>query len=132
MLIKKFGPTNKGKHRLCLITDAQHPVKEPAEGSKADQVTTIGQLMKTHGVRLDCMVVSPKLAGLIQQKAADENIDLLNQFSKNTISKLIHVDGPTSLLGALRTRSISPVTIYRGDLELSSNMTIKVRCSMLS
>ncbi|KAI0500735.1 hypothetical protein KFK09_018951 [Dendrobium nobile] len=126
MLIKKFGPTNKGKHRLCLITDAQHPVKEPDEGSKADQVNTIGQLMKSHGVRLDCIVVKVKLARSVQQKAADENIDLLNQFSKNTISKIIHVDGPTSLLGALRTRNISPVTVYRGDLELSSSMKIKV------
>lgn len=126
MLIKKFGPTNKGKHRLCLITDAQHPVKEPDEGSKADQVNTIGQLMKTHGVRLDCIVVRVKLARSIQQKAADENIDILNQFSKSTISKIINVDGPTSLLGALRTRNISPVTVYRGDLELSSSMKIKV------
>ncbi|KAL0913845.1 hypothetical protein M5K25_017336 [Dendrobium thyrsiflorum] len=126
MLIKKFGPTNKGKHRLCLITDAQHPVKEPDEGSKADQVNTIGQLMKSHGVRLDCIVVKVKLAMSVQQKAADENIDLLNQFAKNTISKIIHVDGPTSLLGALRTRNISPVTVYRGDLELSSSMKIKV------
>lgn len=126
MLIKKFGPTNKGKHRLCLITDAQHPVKDPDEGSKTDQVDTIGQLMKTHGVRLDCIVVRVTLAGLIQQNAANENVDLLNQFSKNTISKIIHVDGPTSLLGALRTRNISPVTIYRGDLELSSSMKIKV------
>ncbi|KAH0456366.1 hypothetical protein IEQ34_014273 [Dendrobium chrysotoxum] len=125
MLIKKFGPTNKGKHRLCLITDAQHPVKEPDEGSKADQVNTIGQLMKSHGVRLDCIVVKVKLARSVQQKAADENIDLLNQFAKNTISKIIHVDGPTSLLGALRTRNISPVTVYRGDLELSSSMKIK-------
>nr|APB87921.1 ATP-dependent DNA helicase 2 subunit KU8 [Dendrobium officinale] len=126
MLIKKFGPTNKGKHRLCLITDAQHPVKEPDEGCKEDQVNTIGQLMKSHGVRLDCIVVKVKLARSFQQKAADENIDLLNQFSKNTISKIIHVDGPTSLLGALRTRNISPVTVYRGDLELSSSMKIKV------
>ncbi|XP_020573888.1 ATP-dependent DNA helicase 2 subunit KU80 isoform X2 [Phalaenopsis equestris] len=126
MLIKKFGPTNKGKHRICLITDAQHPVKEPDEGSKADQVDTIGQLMKSHGVRLDCIVVRVKLAGLIEQMAADENIDLLNQFSKSTISKIIHVDGSISLLGALRTRNISPVTIYRGDLELSSSMKIKV------
>lgn len=126
MLIKKFGSTNKGKHRICLITDAQHPIKEPDEGSKSDQVKTIGQLMKTYGVRLDCIVVSVKLARSVQQMIVDENVDLLNQFSRNTVSKIVHVDGPTSLLGALRTRKTSPVTVYRGDLELGSNMKIKV------
>lgn len=126
MLIKKYGPTNKGKQRICLITDAQHPIKEPDEGSKADQVNTIGQLMKTHGVRMDCIVLSVKMDRSVQQKIIDENVDLLNLFSKNTILKIIHVDGPTSLLGAFRTRNVSPVTVYRGDLELSSSMKIKV------
>ncbi|PKA47661.1 ATP-dependent DNA helicase 2 subunit KU80 [Apostasia shenzhenica] len=126
MLIKKFGPAHKGKHRLCLITNAQHEIKEPDEGTKADQVDTIGQLMKTHGVRLECILIKSKLAGSVQQKIIDENIYLLNQFSRNTISKIIHVDGPRSLLGALKTRNISPVTVYRGDLELSSSMKIKV------
>ncbi|KAG0448478.1 hypothetical protein HPP92_027818 [Vanilla planifolia] len=126
MLIKKYGPTNKGKLRLCLITDAQHPTKEPDEGSKIDQVNTIGQLMKKHGVRLDCIVVRVNLTKAVQQNVIGENVDLLNQFARNTVSKIIHVNGPTALLGAIRTRSISPVTVYRGDLELSSSMKIKV------
>lgn len=36
------------------------------------------------------------------------------------------VVSPTSLLGALKTRNISPVTICRGDLELGQKKKIKV------
>ncbi|MCH80080.1 ATP-dependent DNA helicase 2 subunit KU80-like, partial [Trifolium medium] len=48
MLIKKFGETNKGKKRLCLITNAQCPIKDPYEGSKEEQVTTIAKQMTAH------------------------------------------------------------------------------------
>ncbi|XP_058104657.1 ATP-dependent DNA helicase 2 subunit KU80 isoform X2 [Magnolia sinica] len=126
MLIKKFGPTNKGKQRLCLITNAQYPTKEPFEGTKEDQIDTISAQMKTHGMRLDCIIVRGKLTGAANKKIMDENDLLLNRFSKKTISKSVYVESPTSLYGALRTRNISPVTIFRGDLELSPSMKIKV------
>lgn len=127
MLIKKFGPTNKGKQHLCLITDALYPIKEPYEGTKEDQIDTIAGQMKSRGMRLDFIIVRGKLPGAANQSILDENDRLLERFSKKTASKAIYVENEISLLGALKTRNISPVTIFRGDLELSSQMKIKVR-----
>ncbi|XP_068650378.1 ATP-dependent DNA helicase 2 subunit KU80 isoform X2 [Aristolochia californica] len=126
MLLKKFGPTNKGKQRLCLITSAQHPTKEPYEGTKEDQIDTISAQMKAHGMRLDCIVVRGKLTGPVDEKITDENDRLLNRFPKKTNAKVVHIESPVSLCGALRTRNVSPVTIFRGDLELTPLMKIKV------
>ncbi|KAK1303315.1 ATP-dependent DNA helicase 2 subunit KU80 [Acorus calamus] len=126
MLIKKYGPTNKGKQRLCLITDARHPIKDPDEGTKEDQVDTISSMMKARGVRMDCLIVREKLDGNANKSIVDENDRLLNHFSRRTIAKTIFVGRSASLSGAVRTRNISPVTIYRGDLELSPAMKIKV------
>lgn len=125
MLIKKFGPTNKGKQRLCLITDAKYRIKDPYEGTKKDQVDAICQQMKAHGVKFDCIVY--REPGAMRTSVMDENDHILDLFSKRIIARSVHVDNPLSLLGALRTRKIMPVTVFRGDLEISSNMKIKVR-----
>lgn len=125
MLIKKFGPTNKGKQRLCLITDAKYPIKDPYEGTKKDQVDAICQQMKAHGVKFDCIVY--REPGAMRTSVMDENDHLLDLFSKRIVARTVHVDSPLSLLGALRTRNIMPVTVFRGDMEISSNMKIKVR-----
>ncbi|KAJ0964159.1 hypothetical protein J5N97_029281 [Dioscorea zingiberensis] len=126
MLIKKFGQTNKGKQCLSLVTNAQYPIKDPSEGTKVDQVDMISSQMKAHGVKLDCILIRENPIGSAEQSVINENELLLNQFSKKAISKIVHVDSPLALLGALRTRSISPVTVFRGDLELGSTMKIKV------
>ncbi|CAK9154517.1 unnamed protein product [Ilex paraguariensis] len=126
MLIKKFGPTNKGKKRLCLITSAVCPVKDPYEGTKEDQVNTIAAQLTAHGMKMDCIVFRGKEIGEQNRRIMEENDLLLNIFSKKSSSKAVYVESPTSLLGALRTRNISPVTIYRGDLEISSKIKIKV------
>ncbi|KAL3604022.1 hypothetical protein D5086_004881 [Populus alba] len=47
------------------------------------------------------------------------------KMEKKTSAKAVYVETP-ALLGALRTRNVSPVTIFRGDLELSSKMKDKV------
>ena len=127
MLIKKYGETNKGKKRLCLFTNAHYPTKAPLEGSKEDQVIAIAGHMNTQGMRLESIVIRGGLTGEAKKSIMDENDHLLNIFSKRTCAKLIHVETPTSLLGALRTRKVSPVTIFRGDLELTPKMKIKVR-----
>ena len=56
----------------------------------------------------------------------DENDRLLSIFSEKTRTRIVYVDSPTSLLGALKTRRITPVTVFRGDLEISPKMKIKV------
>ncbi|XP_020244256.1 ATP-dependent DNA helicase 2 subunit KU80 isoform X2 [Asparagus officinalis] len=126
MLIKKYGITNKGKQRLCLVTDAKHPIKAPSEGTKEDQVHIVCQQMQDHGMRLDCVIIRENSSETASQKIIDENDFLLRLFTEKTKAKAIYVSNPTALLGALRTRNISPVTVYRGDLELSSTMKIKV------
>lgn len=127
MMIKKYRETNKGKKRLCLITSAVCPIKDPDEGTKEDQVNTIAMQMAAFGMRLENIVVRGSLSENASQGIMDENDHLLNLFAKKSKSKTVYVDSSTSLLGALRTRKISPVTIFRGDLELSPKMKIKVR-----
>ncbi|EEF50392.1 ATP-dependent DNA helicase 2 subunit KU80 [Ricinus communis] len=126
MMIKKYQLTNKGKKRLCLITDAGNPIKEPYEGTKEDQVSTIALQMAAHGVRMETIVVRGRPSQDIDQRIVDENDHLLHLFSEKTSAKTVYVESPTSLLGALRTRNISPVTIFRGDLEISPKLKIKV------
>ncbi|XP_021748222.1 ATP-dependent DNA helicase 2 subunit KU80 [Chenopodium quinoa] len=126
MLIKKYGPTNKGKKRLCLITNALSRLRDPYEGTKEDQVSTIAQQMTEQAIKLECVVVRGKLSGDADKNVMDENDKLLELFTKKTWAKTLYVESATSLLGALRTRSIAPVTIFRGDLEVSSALKIKV------
>lgn len=127
MMIKKYGKTDKGKKRLCLITDARCPTKDPCEGTKEDQIITIAEQMTAYGMRMESIVVRARFSGEPNKRIVDENDHLLNIFSKKTRAKLVYVESPISFLGALRTRKITPVTIFRGDLELSSKMKIKVR-----
>ncbi|KAL0397780.1 UNVERIFIED_CONTAM: ATP-dependent DNA helicase 2 subunit KU80 [Sesamum calycinum] len=126
MLIKKYGPTNKGKKRLCLITNALTPIKDPYEGTKEDQVNTVAAQMMTHGMKMDCVIIRANQDWGVKKEIVKENDFLLNVFSTKSSSKKVYVESATSLLGALRTRNISPVTIYRGDFELSSKLKIKV------
>ena len=127
MLIKKFGPTNKGKKRLCLIPHALHPIKDPYEGTKEDQVSTIASQMMAQGMKMDCVIARLTQNMEANKRIMEENDLLLRVFSNKSSSKTVYVESPTKLLGALRTRNISPVTIYRGDLELSPKLNIKVR-----
>ncbi|KAL9430024.1 hypothetical protein AB3S75_025414 [Citrus x aurantiifolia] len=126
MLIKKYGETYKGKKHLCLITDALCPLKDPDVGTKEDQVSTIARQMVAFGLRMKNIVVRASLSGEPHMRVIIENDNLLNIFSKKSSAKTLFVDSTTSLRGALKTRDISPVTIFRGDLELSEKMKIKV------
>lgn len=130
MLIKNFGVTNKGKKRLCLITNAHCPIKEPFEGTKEEQVTTIAKQMTSHGMRMESIIMRGKLSQGANKRIMDENDRLLNIFSKETSTRLLYVDDPVSLFGALRTRTITPVTIFRGDLEFGPKLRIKVRYTL--
>ncbi|GJU41180.1 ATP-dependent DNA helicase 2 subunit KU80 [Tanacetum coccineum] len=127
MLIKKHKDTMKGKKRICLITNAMHPIKDPYEGTKEDQVYTIAEQMTAHGMRIDCTVFRGNQNGNTHdRKTIEENDMLLSIFSKKTKARAVRVESSTSLLGALRTRNVNPVTTYRGDLEISSALKLKV------
>lgn len=131
MLIKKYGSANKGKKRLCLITDGACPIKDPYEGTKEEQINTIASQMSAQGMKMDSVVVRIQQHSDANKRVMEENDHLLDIFSKRTKANAVYVESPTSLLGALRTRNIAPVTIYRGCLEISSNLKIKVRTQSL-
>ncbi|KAA3475356.1 ATP-dependent DNA helicase 2 subunit KU80-like [Gossypium australe] len=126
MLIKKYKDLHKGKKRLCLITNAIHPIKDSFEGSKEDQVMTIAEQMAAQGMKIESIVVRGRLSRDANKGVMDENDHLLSIFSKKTRTRTVYVDTPTSLLGALKTRRVTPVTVFRGHLELSPQMKIKV------
>ncbi|XP_010544652.1 PREDICTED: ATP-dependent DNA helicase 2 subunit KU80 [Tarenaya hassleriana] len=126
MMIKKYGPTEKGKKRLCLITNAVCPTKDPFEGTKEDQVSTIATKMAAEGIKMESIVVRGNLSGDSDQKIMDENDHLLKLLSSRASARIVYVESPLSLLGALKTRRIAPVTVFRGDLEINPELKIKV------
>ncbi|KAJ4727118.1 ATP-dependent DNA helicase 2 subunit KU80 [Melia azedarach] len=126
MLIKQYRETYKGRKRICLITDALCPIKDSDVGTKEDQVNTIARQIVSFGLKMENIVVRSNLSGEVNKQIADENDHILNLFSKKSSTKTLYVDSPISLRGALKTRNISPVTIFRGDLELSPKMKIKI------
>jgi len=127
MLIRKFGRTKKRDKRLCLITNAQCPIKEALEGTKEKQVTTIAKKLTARGMKMESIVFRGKLSQKANKGVMEENDRLLNIFSKETSTRLLYVENPVSLFGALRTRNINLVTVFRGDLEFTPNLSIKVR-----
>jgi len=122
MVIGKCGNT-KGKRRLCLITCAQYPLRDPPEGTK-DKVARITNMMKTHDIKMECIVF--REPGVHHNSVMEENHCLLNQFRNRSGAKVVQVDSPTSLLGALKTRNVLPRTVFKGDLEVSPDFKIKV------
>ncbi|CAI0385506.1 unnamed protein product [Linum tenue] len=126
MLIKDYKVSFKGRKRICLITNAQCPVKDPDEGTKEDQVSMIAKQMDEKGISFETIVVRGLLSVGADKRTLEENDHLLNLFSIKASAKIVQVQNPCSLMGALRTRHISPVTIFRGELEISLKMKIKV------
>ncbi|CAF2106280.1 unnamed protein product [Brassica napus] len=126
MLIKMYGAGQKGKKRLCLITNAACPTKDPFEGTKDEQVSTIAVKMAAEGIKMESIVMRADASGDIDERIIEENDHLLSFFSTNAIAKTVYVESPLSLLGSLKTRRVAPVTLFRGDLEINPSMKIKV------
>ena len=121
-----YGNAHKGKKRMCLITNAACPTKDPFEGTKDDQVSTIAMKMAAEGIKMESIVMRSNLSGDAHERVIEENDHLLTLFSSNAIAKTVNVDSPLSLLGSLKTRRVAPVTLFRGDLEINPTMKIKV------
>ncbi|OMO73292.1 hypothetical protein CCACVL1_17353 [Corchorus capsularis] len=126
MLIKKYNDLYKGKKRLCLITNAINPIKDSLEGTKEDQIEIIAAQMVAKGIKMESIVVRGSLSQDADKRIMDENDNLLSIFSNRTSTRTVYVDSPISLLGAIKTRKVTPVTIFRGHLEISPQMKIKV------
>eukprot|EP00250_Pteridium_aquilinum_P033977 c6789_g1_i1 orf=114-2246(+) len=126
MLIKKAGPGKKGNKHIFLITDGESFVKESAEDeTKEQQVDKLAMQLTEHGMKLDAVVMKSR-RGSYKSKARAENEALLGRFAGRPQVEVAFVDSPSSLFGAIKPRNITPVTLYRGDLELTPNMTMKV------
>lgn len=111
---------------MCLIRNAKCRIKEFDEGTKEEQVTTIAKQMTAHGIKMESIIMRGKLSQDANKGIMDENDRLLNIFSKETSTRLLYVENPISLFGALRTRNIALVTVFRGHLEISPKLSIKV------
>ncbi|MED6160576.1 ATP-dependent DNA helicase II subunit 2 [Stylosanthes scabra] len=126
MLIKKSPKSNKVKKRLCLITNAQCPIKAFMEGTKEEQVTTIAKQMSAHDTRLESIIVRGKVCQKANSRITYENRRLLKIFSRETSTRIMYVGNPVSLFGALKTQRKTPHTVFKGDFELSPKLKIKV------
>ncbi|KAH1247353.1 ATP-dependent DNA helicase 2 subunit KU80 [Glycine max] len=113
------------ERNVCLITNAQCRIKEFDEGTKEEQVTTIAKQMTAHGIKMESIIMRGKLSQDANKGIMDENDRLLNIFSKETSTRLLYVENPISLFGALRTRNGAPVTVLGGHLEINPTLSIK-------
>ncbi|KAG5020437.1 hypothetical protein JHK87_016292 [Glycine soja] len=95
------------------------------EGTKEEQVTTIAKQMTAHGIKMESIIMRGKLSQDANKGIMDENDRLLNIFSKETSTRLLYVENPISLFGALRTRNGAPVTVLGGHLEINPTLSIK-------
>jgi len=111
---------------VCLIRNAKCRIKEFDEGTKEEQVTTIAKQMTAHGIKMESIIMRGKLSQDANKGIMDENDRLLNIFSKETSTRLLYVENPISLFGALRTRNGAPVTVLGGHLEINPTLSIKV------
>jgi ATP-dependent DNA helicase 2 subunit 2 len=129
LIVTKLGPTSKGNKRILLVTDGETLVKEPEEGTKEDQVMSLADQMQRQGISLDAVVIRLRGSSIsVQSKASQENEFLLRKFASRTKGELISTETYTSLLGAIKSRQVSPTTLYRGELELTPKMSVKVIC----
>lgn len=126
MLMKKLGENKKGNKRLCLVTDAASPVREPSEGTVEDQVRNIAERMGEQGIKLDVVVVRVGQNFLINSTGQHQNDVLLDLFKLHTQAEIGIARTATSMLGIIRPRAVSPTTLYRGDFELTPDLRIKV------
>ncbi|XP_031400879.1 ATP-dependent DNA helicase 2 subunit KU80-like isoform X2 [Punica granatum] len=127
MLIKKFGPLYPGRKKLYLITDASSPIKGSHGGSQEEQVKNLAAAMSSSGIKLESIVARGISGSDADEMVIVKNDRILNLLSRITCAKMTYVESPTSLLGAIRIRDKFPGTIFRGDLEISSQLKIKVR-----
>lgn len=126
MLMKRLGENKKGNKRLCLITDAESPVREPVEGTVEQQAKNIAERMGEQGIKLDAVVVRIGQNFLTNSAALRKNETLLDIFKLHTQTEVGIARSAMSMLGIMRPRVVSPTTLYRGDFELTPNMTVKV------
>jgi ATP-dependent DNA helicase 2 subunit 2 len=126
LLMKKLGENKKGNKRLCLITDAESPVREPAEGTVEQQAKAIAERMGEQGIKLDAVVVRMYQNLLTHSAALQKNEALLDIFKLHTQTEVGVAWSAMSMLGIMRPRIVSPTTLYRGDFELTPTMTLKV------
>ncbi|KAG4390176.1 hypothetical protein AAZX31_06G226700 [Glycine max] len=81
--------------------------------------------MTAHGIKMESIIMRGKLSQDANKGIMDENDRLLNIFSKETSTRLLYVENPISLFGALRTRNGAPVTVLGGHLEINPTLSIK-------
>lgn len=126
MLMKKLGESKKGNKRLCLITDAESPVREPVEGTVEQQAKNVAERMGEQGIKLDVVVVRIGQNFLTNSPALQKNEALLDTFKLHTQTEVGTARSAMSMLGIMRPRVVSPTTLYRGDFELAPTLTVKV------
>eukprot|EP00897_Mesotaenium_endlicherianum_P003505 jgi/Mesen1/3182/ME000184S02244 len=140
MLVKALEAktTKKGNKRLVLLTAAASPLEAPWEGTTAEQVQVLAGHMAKHSCKLDASLGS----GLSHYSAAGgaagsadvagaagdtraENERLLQLMVDETHGDVRRVESPRRLLNRMRPR-VAAVTSFRGELEVTPSLSIKV------
>lgn len=126
LVVKRVGG-KKGNKRLCLITDAESPLRESDKGTIAEQVDLIAEKMGHDGIKLEAVVVRIGQGKYISNSTpCYENESYLERFKSHAKAEVVIAQTATSMLGAIRSRTVAPTTLFRGDLELTPSMSVKV------
>ncbi|GBG79817.1 hypothetical protein CBR_g30081 [Chara braunii] len=128
LLVTKLGPAAKGNKRLYMITDAEAKSRDPEEGTLEEQVEQVATAMAEKGVKLDVMGMrlGKEMTSSIRSEASLQNELLLRRLLKAAGGEIQTVESAASLMGSVKVKVVRPVTTYRGDLEISPIMKIKV------
>lgn len=126
MLMKRLGENKKGNKRLCLITDATSSVREPSAGTVEEQAKNIAVRMGEQGIKLDAVVVRIGQNFLTNSAALQENEALLDIFKLHTQTEVGTARSAIDMMGIMKSRVVSPTTLYRGDFELTPTLSVKV------
>jgi ATP-dependent DNA helicase 2 subunit 2 len=128
MIVKKLAQGKKGNIRLSLITTTENSIRDPDTGTVEEQVDNIAKQMSEQSIKLEATIVRiGQQTAFLDSKTQQKNEALLRRFESQAQAEVSIMESSMSLLGAMKPRNVTPTTLYRGDLELTPSMTVKVQ-----
>lgn len=128
-MMKARGRMKKGNKRIWLITDSCSPLEQPAMDDESmtmkDQIDQVAKQLVDQGIKLEVLLnrldaVDGHISGLVEENEA--HLNRLVSMSRGDIQKVTDVG---SFLNKIKAR-VSPTTSFRGELELTPHMKIKI------
>lgn len=126
MFMQQLETIRKGQKRLLLITNALSPLRDPDQGTLQDQVEIIGDRLEEHGMSLDVIHISAQdMQGKSENYMSSRSVHFLQALASRSHGEMEVVSSHIALMASIRPR-VTATTLYRGDLELTPALKLKV------